>query len=44
MILSDAHKRFKKLEFYTILKIFSYVFVVIGMLLALDIFFLLNWI
>jgi hypothetical protein len=41
MILSDAHKRFKKLEFYSILKIFSYVFVVIGMLLALDIFFYL---
>lgn len=41
MILLDAHKRFKKLEFYPILKIFSYVFVVIGLLLALDIFFLL---
>lgn len=41
MIFIDVHKRFKKLEFYSILKIFSYVIVVIGLLAALDIFFYL---
>ena len=41
MIFIDVHKRFKKLEFYSILKIFSYVLVVIGLLAALDIFFYL---
>ena len=39
MILKDVHKRFKKLEMYSILKIFSYVLVMIGFLSALDLFY-----
>ena len=39
MILKDVHKRFKKLEMYSILKIFSYVLVLIGFLSALDLFY-----
>ena len=41
MIFKDVHKRFKKLEMYSILKIFSYVFVIIGFLSALEIFYIL---
>ena len=39
MIFKDVHKRFKKLEMYSILKIFSYVLVIVGFLSAQDIFF-----
>ena len=39
MIFKDVHKRFKKLEMYSILKIFSYVFVIIGFFTALELFF-----
>ena len=39
MILKEVHKRFKKLEMYSILKIFSYVLVIIGFLSALEIFY-----
>ena len=41
MIFKDVHKRFKKLEMYSILKIFSYVLVIVGFLSALEIFYLL---
>ena len=41
VIFKDVHKRFKKLEMYSILKIFSYVFVIIGFLSALEIFYIL---
>jgi hypothetical protein len=41
MIFKDVHKRFKKLEMYSILKIFSYVFVIIGFLSTLEIFYIL---
>ena len=41
MIFKDVHKRFKKLEMYSILKIFSYVLVIIGFLTALEIFYIL---
>lgn len=41
MIFKDVHKRFKKLEMYSILKIFSYVFVIIGFLTVLEIFYIL---
>ena len=41
MIFKDVHKRFKKLGMYSILKIFSYVFVIIGFLSALEIFYIL---
>ena len=39
MILKDVHQRFKKLEMYSILKIFSYLLVIIGFLTALELFF-----
>ena len=39
MIFKDVHKRFKKLEMYSILKIFSYVLVIVGFLSAQEIFF-----
>ena len=39
MILKDVHQRFKKLEMYSILKIFSYVLVVIGFLSTLELFY-----
>ena len=39
MILKDVHQRFKKLEMYSILKIFSYIMVVIGFLSALELFY-----
>lgn len=39
MILKDVHQRFKKLEMYSILKIFSYILVVIGFLSALELFY-----
>ena len=41
MIFKGIHNRFKKLEMYSILKIFSYVFVIIGFLTTLEIFFIL---
>ena len=41
MILKDVHKRFEKLEMYSILKIFSYVLVIIGFLTALEFFYYL---
>ena len=41
MIFKEVHKRFKKLEMYSILKIFSYLFVIIGFLSALEIFYIL---
>jgi len=41
MIFKGVHNRFKKLEMYSILKIFSYVFVIIGFLTTLEIFFIL---
>lgn len=41
MIFKEVHKRFKKLEMYSILKIFSYVFVIIGFLTALEFFYIL---
>ena len=41
VIFKEVHKRFKKLEMYSILKIFSYVFVIIGFLTALEIFYIL---
>ena len=39
MILKDVHQRFKKLEMYSILKIFSYALVIVGFLSAQEIFF-----
>ena len=39
MIFKDVHKRFKKLEMYSILKIFSYALVIVGFLSAQEIFF-----
>jgi len=39
MILKDVHQRFKKLEMYSILKIFSYVLVIVGFFSAQELFF-----
>ena len=39
MILKDVHQRFKKLEIYSILKIFSYALVIVGFFSAQELFF-----
>ena len=39
MIFKEVHKRFEKLEMYSILKIFSYLLVLIGFLSTLEFFF-----
>ena len=41
MILLEVHKKFKKHEIYSMFKIFSYIFVIIGFLFSLELFFIL---